>query len=288
MNVHTLFIVCSHRTLCRRSFFRMTAGMATFAAIVTAAATGALTDSTPAWGAEPTVQNGSSVESDAAFRAAIHMAEQSLQASEALSDYECIFHKRERHGRKLLSHKMVLKYRHEPFSVYMKYIDPYAGREVLYVDGKFNNKLLAHETGLKGLAGTLAFDPVCTEAMAECRYPVTKIGMHQMMATVLEQWKSEERISRCEVTYYPNAKLGDRDCKVIATTHPKELPGLKFCKTRLYIDKETNLPVRVEQYGFPTKKNDEPLLEEYTYSELRLNAGLDDFDFSPKNSSYAF
>ena len=43
--------------------------------------------------------------------------------------------------------------------------------------------------------------------------------------------------------------------------------------TRLYIDRNTNLPVRVEQYGFPKKPGQErPLIEEYTWTELPEDA----------------
>ena len=42
---------------------------------------------------------------------------------------------------------------HQPFSVYMKFLKPraVAGREVIWVKGQNDNKLIAHEGGLLGV-----------------------------------------------------------------------------------------------------------------------------------------
>jgi len=59
--------------------------------------------------------------------------------------------------------------------------------------------------------------------------------------------------------------------------------------TRLYIDKSTNLPVRVQQYGWPTKRKGTPeLVEDYYYTNIRTNTGLTDADFNPKNPAYNY
>ena len=42
-----------------------------------------------------------------------------------------------------------MKVRHEPFSVYMWFLKPFQGREVLYVDGQNNNEMVVLEAGLK-------------------------------------------------------------------------------------------------------------------------------------------
>jgi hypothetical protein len=55
------------------------------------------------------------------------------------------------------------------------------------------------------------------------------------------------------------------------------------------IDKELNLPIRFEAYDWPARPGHEPLLmEEYTYSNLRLNVGLKERDFDPNNTQYSY
>ena len=59
--------------------------------------------------------------------------------------------------------------------------------------------------------------------------------------------------------------------------------------TRLYVDKKTNFPIRIEQYGWPEKAGSEPpLVEEYSYTALKTNLGLGDHEFDRKNVAYAF
>jgi hypothetical protein len=125
--------------------------------------------------------------------------------------------------------------------------------------------------------------------MAENRYPITEIGLHRMLEVVIEQWKKELEADDVEVRYYPNARIREQPCRVIESNHRTQSTESKYYLTRLYIDKETTLPVRVEQYGWPTVKGGEPpLVELYMYQKIQPNAGLGDMDFSTKNRQYKF
>ncbi len=90
---------------------------------------------------------------------AIRYTEKSLARVQALPCYEATFDKREIIGRSVVNQKMKIKIRHEPFSVYLYFQEPSAGREVLYVEGKNNGKLIAHESGLLSLAGSMELAP---------------------------------------------------------------------------------------------------------------------------------
>lgn len=221
---------------------------------------------------------------------AINIAQKSLEAMQTINDYEATFVKQERVGGQLVKQSMQMRFRERPFSVYLHYGEELAGREILYVQGKNGNQLLAHEgSGLKSLIGTVSLAVTSAEAMQENRYPITMIGMRKMLETVLDQWQEETKYGEVSVKYYPQAKLGGRPCKVIESTHPQPRRQFKFHKTRLFLDRETELPVRVEQYGFPAMPGAKPPLEEeYTYSNIRTNTGLTDRDFSTANPRYSF
>lgn len=221
----------------------------------------------------------------------LELAYQSRDALSKLKDYEAQFTKKEVVDRRLKTSAMKIKLREEPFSVYLLFLDANKGREVLFVNGKNNNKLLVHETGLKGLVGTVPLDPKSRDAMADNRYPVTMIGMRNMLDKIITQWETEGKFGETSVLFYDpkDTRLGDRPCAAIVSEHPQPRDQFKFKKTMLFIDDETKYPICVQQYGFPGRNDkDPPLVEEYIYSQIKGNLGLTDKDFDQTNPSYAF
>jgi len=235
-------------------------------------------------------QNQSDVPANHPFAPVINLAMKGQEATQKVKDYEAVLTKREYIGKELVTSQMEIKVRHEPFSVYLKFREPHAGREVLYVAGQNGGKILAHEgSGLSSLIGTVSLDVNSREALKENRYPITMIGIRNMVSKLIEQWEVESQYGECEVKYYPNAQLGNVECRVVETSHPVPRRQFKYSTTRLYLDKETNLPIRCECYGFPVSPGEKaPLIEEYTYTNLRTNTGLTDFDFDRNNPAYQF
>lgn len=214
-------------------------------------------------------------------------AQESLAALDTIQDYSAVLTKQELVQSKLISQTLSMKVRHEPFSVYLKFEQPHAGREVIFVDGQNKGKFLVHETGFRALAGTLSFLPTSKEALAENRYPITQAGMAKMLEILIAQWQSDLQYQEIQVREYGNAKLGDQPCMMLETIHPQSRPYFKFHKTRLYIDSDTKLPVRLEQHLWPEKEGGEPVLaEEYTYTQIKTNLGLTDADFDKSNPAY--
>lgn len=219
----------------------------------------------------------------------ITKAEESLQASRAIKDYSAVLFKQEMVQNKLLSQTLTMKLRHEPFSVYLKFDQPHAGREVIYVDGLNKGKLMAHDSGFRSLAGTVHYIPTSKEAMAENRYPITQAGMVKMLETIIAQWQSAAQYQEVVVKDFVNVKVGEEACLMLETIHPQPRDHFKFHKTRLYLHADTKLPIRVEQYGWPETEGGAPVLvEEYTYTQIKTNLGLTDFDFDKANKAYQF
>ncbi|MEW4488042.1 DUF1571 domain-containing protein [Thalassoglobus sp. JC818] len=221
---------------------------------------------------------------------ALEMAKHSLEKLNKIKDYQSTFVKREFINNQLTTEQTLLKVRHKPFSVYMRFISPAPGREVLYVEGKNQNQLLAHEaSGLSSLVGTVSLPVNSPTVMANTRHPITDAGMKRLMELVIEQWELESKYGEIDVKFYPDAKMGDIACEVIEVTHPRPRRQFKFALTRVFFEKNSRLPVRVENYGFPVPPNQKPqLLEEYTYQNLKLNAGFTDADFDRNNPNYSF
>ncbi|WP_165064074.1 DUF1571 domain-containing protein [Paludisphaera rhizosphaerae] len=208
-----------------------------------------------------------------------------------VKDYTCTFYKRERIGDKLTDmNVMSMKMRNQPQSVYFKFHQPNKGREAIYVEGKNDGYVLAHDVGFtKFLAGTMRLDPNGARAMENCRHPVTKAGIGNLIQTVVDRWGSELSELESVVLFDPKMRLGSSPCLLIEAIHPEKKPQFMFHKVRLFIDEALGLPIRYEAYDWPNKTGETPeLLEEYAYEGVKLNVGLGEADFDAANKLYSF
>jgi outer membrane lipoprotein-sorting protein len=227
--------------------------------------------------------------SSSPLQPALKLASQSLEALADVRDYKATFTKRELVGRKTMDTRMELKLREEPFSVYLKFLQPHAGREVIYVAGKNSDQLQVHDVGFASLAGTLSLDPTGSMAMDENRHPLTSIGMRNMATKLIEEWLSVLEIPGMSVNFFPNAHIGQLACKAVEVSLPKNRASAEFQLTRLYVDAEKGYPIRLQAYDFPSKRETaSPLVEDYLYSDLVINPGLTDEDFSTANPKYNY
>lgn len=219
---------------------------------------------------------------------ALKKAAQGLEALKSVKDYQATLIRQELVGSTVSSSQLEIKLRHEPFSVYVKYLDPSAGREVIYVEGKNEGKLQVHETGFASLVGTLSLDPKGKLAMDGNRYPVTMIGIRKMAELTIEEWLTLAKRDDVTVNYYASAKSGDVPCHVFETIVAKDVPGLKCNTVRLYFNASTGLPIRVQALGLAKDGETPPVIEDYFYSDLKTNVGLADIDFDVENAKYGF
>lgn len=180
-----------------------------------------------------------------------------------------------------------------PLSVYLKFIKPAAmkGREVIWVEGKNNGKMRAHEGGPAGaLLPTVWLDPNGIIAMQGQLHPITEIGVENLVFRLIEKGNRDRKHGECEVEFIPGAKINGRLCLVVQVKHPISRPHFEFHIAQIFIDDETKLPVRYAAYDWPTDPADKlgPVIEEYTYLNVKLNPGLVDADFDPENPNYGF
>jgi len=221
---------------------------------------------------------------------AIRLAEQSYQTLLKIADYEATLIKQEFVNGRLLTQRISLRLKEEPFSVYLRYEEPNAGREILFVNGANGNQLLAREaTGLSSLVGTVPLAIDSPQVMAENRHVITDLGMRRLLEMAITQWQVESKFGETDVKYYPNAKMGNADCEVIEVSHPRPRKQFLYHMTRLFIEKQSRLPIRIENYGFPAQAGlPAQLLEEYTYVNVKTNLGMTAADFDRRNPRYSF
>ncbi len=235
---------------------------------------------------------------------AIELAQNGLKTLQAnVRDYTCILVKRERIGDTLGDYEYIFaKIRNErkvngqvvvPFSVYLYFLKPEAirGREVIYVKGRNDDKMIAHEGrgSVWSRFGSVWLNPTGPIAMKGNRYPITEIGLQVLVTRLLEKGVRDRQRGECLVEFRKGAKINNRLCTMLQVTHPNPRPYFDFHIAQIFIDDELNVPVRYAAYTWPTKPGGKPVLqEEYTYLKLKLNVGLTDKDFDPKNPEYNF
>ena len=234
---------------------------------------------------------------------AIKVARQCLVNIQAnVKDYTCTLVKRERINGKLGDYEyMYTKIRNQrvatgkvvtPLSAYMYFVKPgsVAGREVVYVAGRNKGKLCAHEGGTKGrLIPSVWLSPNGVLAMKGQRYPLSEIGIENLVAKLIERGLRDRTRNECEVEFRRGAKINGRECTIIQVTHPHRRPYFDFHIARIFIDNEYNVPIRYAAFDWPKSAKAKPeVVEEYTYLNLKINVGLTDEDFDTKNPKYNF
>jgi hypothetical protein len=231
----------------------------------------------------------------------IELAKREFEAfSQNVVDYTAIMLKRERIGGKLgEENRIAIKIINPrvsdtetkiPLHVYLRFESPsnIRGREVIWVDGKNDNNMIAHEAGLFNLM-SVTLPPDGSLAMMGNKYPITGIGMGNLFKKLIEKGERDRRLGDCEVTIRENQPFEDQSVVLIEVKHPTKQADFDFHLARIYLDTQRHLPLRYESYLWPNEPNGEPPLEEqYTYQDIQVNVGLSEADFDPKNPDYQF
>ncbi len=211
---------------------------------------------------------------------------------EKIKDYTAVLTKQETiDGEVQEAQVMDVKVRHEPFSVYVKLRWPrsLAGQEAIYIRGQNDDKVLAHGTGLQKRLGTLKLDPSGFVTMRGNKYPITEMGLLNLIDKLVEVGERDVKFGECTVEYFENVKMDDRDCTMIKVTHPVPRKSFRFHIAQIVVDNELNVPLRYDSYDWPTEPGKEAqLIEAYVYQKLQLNVGLTDEDFSTANPKYDY
>jgi len=233
---------------------------------------------------------------------ALKLAEEVLASIDNnIDDYTCTLVRRERVAGKLSKHEFInLKVRHEetqdeqaiiPFSVYLRFLKPASieGREALYIAGKHAGKVFVRRGGQRASYLSSYVSPDSRIAMKDNRYPITDIGFKRMAERLIDVIESDMKYDECEVNFYTGAKVNERSCTRIEVIHPIEREHFRFQRAMVFVDDEDKLPIGYASFFWPSKPGGKPrLLEEYVYTDIKLNVGLADDDFDRENPAYGF
>jgi hypothetical protein len=221
------------------------------------------------------------------LRPALRMAEECLtHIDKEIADYSAVLIKQERINGQLGEEQAAfVKVRHQPFAVYMFFLKPCKGREVLYKDATDGTKgiLVAMDCGWKRRFGKLEFDPEGNMAMNGQKYPVMKLGIRELTKELIDVANTDVNFSECEVSHSQRVMNG-RSVTMLEVVHPTPRKNFRFYKAQIFMDNELRVPIRYAAYLWPENPGEKPPLEEvYTYLKLKTNNGFTDKDFDREN-----
>ncbi|TWT66994.1 hypothetical protein Pla123a_44230 [Posidoniimonas polymericola] len=233
------------------------------------------------------------------LRPLLRMAQESQEfLKNDVRDYTCTMVMRERRNGRLKPYHFVdTKIRHAdpatdtPFSAYLSFQKPasVAGREVLYLKGRNAGKMLVRRGGRRLAYVTTYLDPDSPIALEENRYPVSEMGFLNLIDRLVEVMQEDMQHGECTVQFFKNAKIGDAVCTRVIVEHPFPRDYFRYHRAMVFIDEQTHLPLAYGSYLWPDTPGGEPVLvEEYMYTDVKLNVGLTDKDFDRENPAYQF
>jgi len=201
-----------------------------------------------------------------------------------VKDYSCLLVSQERVKGVLLEQNTIeFKSRAEPFSISMRWLGPdkYKNQEVAFVAGKNNNKMRVKSNFLgSGIIGFVTLDPNDPRVLQHSRHTILEAGLANMIEQNLQHWQVARNGNKTKVTV-GESKYDKRDCIRVEVTALDRSAASYCCRSVIYLEKESKIPIRIENYDWP--RDGVPagdLLEMFSYVGLRFNTGVRDEEFN--------
>jgi hypothetical protein len=209
--------------------------------------------------------------------------EMGLRRYAELKDYTSIMFKQERLGKKLQGVETIqLKYREKPKSIYLKWIDgPWKGRELLYNESINKKQVRVRESGFLGVIPIwIGYDnPI---AQRGSNHPAVDIGLKFMLEVNLDNYKRADAVGDLKRKDHGIQDVDGRKVYVMENILPRDKSKGYYCyRVIQYMDYKNAIEPRVDVFNW-----DDQLQESFTYTKLKLNAGLTEKDFDPENPEY--
>ncbi len=187
-------------------------------------------------------------------------------------------------GRLRPREEAILKYQ-RPGRIYLRWIaGPAKGREILFVDGRDDDRILVHQPGIVSGLFTATMAPDSERVLRESRHPVTDVGIGRLIDLIVGN--ARRALGRAELAIEDGGvveALGRRERRLELRLPPDAGRGYYCYRALISVDLEWSLPVAATIFDWSGR-----VVEDYAYRDLRLNAELTALDFDPANPEYRF
>ncbi len=232
------------------------------------------------------------LEGDPAKRLLLDLLVEAGERLGRIDDYTAILRKQERIGGELgVEQSLAMKVRHQPFAIYFKFLPPNPGKEVVYAEGRHDNKVIAHAGGwARRLIPRLAVPPDHPIALAENRHPITEAGLANLTAKLIGYRRMDleepDAVTILERVTGPDGRSWLRSLHL----HEHKVADRPFARVEVLYDPDHHLPMRISSYDWPGPGHtgELHLAERYFYEDIKLDVDLTALDFDPANPDYGF
>jgi outer membrane lipoprotein-sorting protein len=218
---------------------------------------------------------------------ATHLAQVIAEMQHAyarVDHYSATFLLQERIDQQLRPQQQLLLKFKKPLNIYLRWLQgKNEGRQAIYPAGVDGTELWVRLPLLVG-AVTVSLDPQSPRARRDSRHAITDIGIGKLIDLIADNvsWG----LQRGELTIEDRGQhlTFERSSQRYVLHFPPDPGKGYYCMVAVIdVDRESRLPVYAEIFDW-----DGQLIERYGYRDVRLNHGLTDADFDPKNPAYGF
>lgn len=177
-----------------------------------------------------------------------------------------------------------------PEAIYIKWLSPKKknGLETVWIEKSNDNKLAFHFLGLSNIA-TLQIEPDRYREMQNLKLPVTESVLKHLAQRANSVCIRAEQVDDCDVSIEKGILIDDSECTQFQLKHHDKTENSPFSVESIFFSDELRIPVAYEAFSWPKNHDEKPALaERYIFSEIKLNIGLSNTEFSPKNPEYDF
>jgi len=199
-----------------------------------------------------------------------------------MKDYTCVMHKQERIKGKLQPFmNMYTKFR-KPGDIYMKWLPgPKEGREILFRQGHYNDKVIAHDGGFADFI-TVKLDPNGSMVKGDTNHDIAETDLGHTARTIVQNLHRGLVNNEIKLQFNGLQRVGGKDVYVVESWTVKGKGYYSYHSINAH-DVETGLPIRTVNYD----ENDQ-LFESFEWRDFTPNVGLTDADFDRDNPEYKF
>lgn len=172
-----------------------------------------------------------------------------------------------------------------PGRLYLRWVSgPPKGRELLFVEGRNDDRMLVHEPGGLARLFTIVLAPDSPRLLRESRHPATEIGIGRLIDLIAENARRALGRGELVVVDRGTTTRSGRSEHRLELVLPRDRGKGYYCHRALVeVDVAWGLPVEATIFD-----GDDRLVASYAYRDLRLNVDLTALDFEASNPQYGF
>lgn len=200
-----------------------------------------------------------------------------------VTSYTCTLYKQERvnpQGPMGPNQKMLCKFMGKPFSVFIDTVEnPIGARKILFIEGKWDNKMLTQPVGIGVFMGNMLLDPRAPMVRTQTLQFVDQFGIKRATEKLIHDYKIArgEGILTSKVLGADTVAGRETIVYEAKVTEPRPTGRFEFPHVRIWLDRQWLLPVGIDIWDAGDIERGR-----YRYTDVNFKAGLTAQDFLPE------